>query len=307
MVGTMERAFRKAIRHNVIVIGRQILCPICQSLVNKNGEIAALNSFFAQLKKLETKPPSLSVPSVLGEIGIFKMDISLEAHRTHSRTVWFLDNFAKGAEISDITILVTHELIEPTATTLIDKKISFFQAKIDKKNQNDVFDIPLRQWHLMRYFPVFRYGGDLFDLSSCRMVPDVCSYYMLLFGKKRFNNVIYGTPISDRYSCNINSVCASAPNMERWMPELRGITDKELIADSSINLTYSEQGDRFFALLWFLLSTHLGAHEPKGIRLFKAMFADTSEDDDPTHINDSEPRPAIGLRIRVGLRSEGYG
>jgi hypothetical protein len=156
----------------------------------------------------------------------------------------------------------------------------------------------------MRYFPVFKYGKATFDLSSCRMVPDACSYYLLLFRKRRFSDLIYGTPDSIRCPCNINSVCASTPGMEKWMPKLRGMTNTELLANNPISLAYTKQGNRFFALLWFLLSTHYGAHEPQGIPLLEAMFQDVGEVDDSPPANCREPRPAIGLRIRVQLRSE---
>jgi hypothetical protein len=59
--------------------------------MNRNGEIASLDSFFGQLKKLEKRNFSLGVPSVLRGMGIFKMNISLEAYRTHHKTVRFLE------------------------------------------------------------------------------------------------------------------------------------------------------------------------------------------------------------------------
>lgn len=304
MVGSLERVFRRAIRYNVEDVGRHILCPVCQSMLNADDELEALNNLFKELKKLEKKPLILGIPPNLRNIGIFEMRVNVEVYKTHSRTVDFLGN-GKGAETSDLVILVTHEFSEPTATTLVDEKISFFQAKIETRK--DGFKITPRQWYLMRYWPEFSYKGRTFNLISCRKVPDICSFYLFLFRHRTFSNMIFGTPIpSRRNTCNINSVCMSTPWMGRLIPRLRSLTEKEILRNKPIDLPSMDQKqvDRFFGLLWFLFSTHLGVHDPQGICLMKTMFPKLFNKNDPPSDEEGEEKPSIGVKMRIQLRAE---
>lgn len=312
MVGSLERLFRQAIRHNAKDIGNNLLCPICRSMLNADSELEALEELFKELERLEKNPLKLGTPSNQRKFGISQMRINVAAYKTHSRTVGFLPN-NKGAETSDIVVLVTHEFLDPSATTLVDEKISFFQAKIEGRKGG--FKITPRQWHLMRYWPKFSYKGTTFDLISCRKVPDVCSFYLLLFRDRLFSDTIFGTqariktPYSNDYSkCSINSVCMSTPWMERVEPSLRNLTQKDLLLDKPIDLPFNEkeQTDRFFSLLWFLLSTHLGAHDPQGVDLIEKMFPNSFNKGDPPS-DKEEKRLSIGVKITVQLRTEsGY-
>ena len=310
VVGSLERLFRQAIRYNAEDIGNDLLCPICRSMLNADSELQALRELFKELKRLEKNPLRLGIPPNQRKFGIFLMRINVAAYKTHSRTVNFLPN-DKGAETSDIVVLVTHEFLDSSATTLVDEKISFFQAKIEGRKGG--FKITPRQWHLMRYWPKFSYGGTTFDLVSCKKVPDVCSFYLFLFRDKRFSDSIFGTqvriktPYSNKHSkCTINSVCMSTPWMERLEPSLKNLTQKDLLLDKAIDLSFNEmeQTDRFFSLFWFLLSTHLGAHDPRGVDLMKKMFPQAFNESDPPSDKEDEEKPSIGVKINVQLRTE---
>ena len=87
---------------------------------------------------------------------------------------------------------------------------------------------------------------------------------------------------------------------------LRNLTQKDLLLDKAIDLPFNEmeQTDRFFSLLWFLLSTHLGAHDPRGVDLMKKMFPQAfNKSDQPSDKEDKE-KPSIGVKIKVQLRTE---
>lgn len=310
VVGSLERLFRQAIRYNAEDIGNNLLCPICRSMLNADSELQALKELFKELKRLEKNPLRLDIPPNQRKFGIFQMRVNLEAYKTHSTTVNFLPK-GKGAESSDIVVLVTHEFLDPAVTTLVDEKISFFQAKIEARKGG--FKITPRQWYLMRYWPKFSYKGITFDLISCKKVPDVCSFYLFLFRDKRFRDTIFGTqsriktPYSSKYSkCALNSVCMSTPWMERVKPRLRNLTQEDLLVDKDIDLPFNEmeQTDRFFSLLWFLLSTHLGAHDPRGIDLMKTMFPQFFNKSDPPSDREDEEKPSIGVKINVQLKTE---
>lgn len=279
-------------------------------MLNADDELEALKELFKELKRLEKNPLSLRTPPDLSKFGIFLMRINLEAYKTHSRAVSFLPN-NKGAETSDVVVLVTHEFLDP-AVTLVDEKISFFQAKIETRK--DGFKITPRQWHLMRHWPEFRYKGETFELISCRRVPDVCSFYLFLFRDKSFTDTLFGTRWSviempyfiRRSKCTINSVCMSTPWMERLKPSLRNLKEKDLLLDKPVDLSFNEteQVDKFFRLLWFLFSTHLGVHDPRGVDLMKTMFPEAFNKHDPRSYGEDEEKPSIGVKITIQLRTE---
>jgi hypothetical protein len=300
MVGNLEQAVRQAIMYNAGDIGSKILCPLCRSLQHANRELGALDNFFQELNRLMKKPLSFKIPNSLKNTGISRMDVSIEAYKTHSRSVEFLIG-KKGAETSDIAMWVSHEYVEPSITTLVEERISFFQAKIESKD--DGFKITPRQWYLMRYWPEFVYKGTAYALRSCRRVPDVCSFYFFLFRRKifrdsflRLNNI-----------CEINSVCMSTPWMERVVPHLRDLDENELLLDRQIGmpLTDFQQGNGLYGLLWLLFLASLGANDLDGISLIKRMFPKFINKDDPSSEKDESERPSIGIKIRFQLKGEG--
>ena len=308
MVGSLERVFRQAIRYNVKEIGRNILCPICQSMLNADDEPEALNNLFKELTKLEDNPQILGIPPNLRSLGIFEMRVNVEVGKTHSRTVDFLGS-GRGAETSDLAILITHEFSEPTVTTLVDEKISFFQAKIESRKNG--FKIPSKQWYLMRYWPTFSYGGRTFDLISCRKVPDICSFYLFLFRHTTFSDIIFGTKIplrrnTKRSICDINSICMSTPWMGRLNPSFGSLTEEEILRNKPIALPSINQtdGDEFFRLLFLLFLTHLGVHDPQGICLMKTMFQKLLDKNDPPLDEEGEEKPSIGVKINIQLKTE---
>lgn len=304
-MGNLERIIRQAIRYNAEDIGSRILCPVCQSMHSATGELKALDSLFEELRRLMKNPQRFKIPPNLRSIGIFDMNISIEAYKTHSKTVDFLVG-KKGAETSDIAIWVSHEYVEPSLRMLVEEKISFFQTKMEKRNNG--FKITPRQWYLMRYWPEFTYGGTAYALKSCRKVPDVCSFYLFLFRRKVLEDSFFMTPNSSASNvCEVNSVCMSTPWMERLVPHLRNLNENEMLLDKEIDLplTNYRQGDGFYGLLWLLFLANLGTHDPDAICLIEQMFPELVNKKDPPSLENEEEKPSIGVRICVQLKGEG--
>lgn len=230
MVGSLERIFRRVLRDNAKKIGGKLLCPICKSMTNPKDEPSALYRFFNEMQNLGKRPLSLKIPDNLkNTFGVFGGKVIVNTFKTHSKTAWFdvsVNVRHIGAETSDIVFLVTHEYLTPRRKALVvDEKISFFQAKVEKNNR--LFEIKSRQWYLMRYWPKFSYKKKEFNLISCRRVPDICSFYLLILKRSTFNDSIFydRARISD---CRINSLSVSTPFMEERMPGLGTLSDDEL-------------------------------------------------------------------------------
>jgi hypothetical protein len=276
-------------------------------VINPSDEISTLNNFFSEMKKLEKNSLPLNIPNNLKAFGFYQGNIVVEAFKTHSRTAKFTvseNTKPIGAETSDIVFLITHEYISPNVKTLVDQKISFFQAKIEKNNR--LFKIKPRQWYLMRYWPIFSYKTRQFPLTSCRNVPDVCSFYLLLFRKNIFNHIFF-VDASDASNCDTNSVCLSTPYMEEKMPTLKALTRSQLIKNTGIPLRLGQKdGDGFLFLLWNLVLTYLGAHDPQGLELMTTMFLKASKENNPKPGKATNNRPSVGIKVNIQLKSEGF-
>jgi hypothetical protein len=148
-------------------IFRNFICPICDSLKNPKGEIEALQNLFDEVQRLSKNPLPLDIPADLQSSRIFGGHILLETFWTHKKTVRYMvpgHNKLVGAETSDMIFQVSHESLKPGELKLVDEKISFFQAKIERKS---TYEIKPKQWYLMRYWPDFHHGM-LFSLVNCR-------------------------------------------------------------------------------------------------------------------------------------------
>jgi len=186
--------------------------------------------------------------------------------------------------------------------TLVDEKTSFFQAKIEKNDGS--FKIKPRQWYLMRYWPNFFYKKKPFTLESCSKVPDVCSFYLLLFKK----NVLDYTFVDNSKTCNceINSVCLSTPYMEEKMPILKNLDRNGLVKNNDVSLRLTQKdGDGFIGMMWDLLLTHLGAHDSQGSMLMTTMFQEAFKASNPSPRKETRKRPSIGISVKVQLKTEG--
>lgn len=307
LIGSLERIFRRVLHNNAQEIGKKFLCPVCKSMANPRSEIKALDSFFDEIRKLEKSPLSLKVPNNLRAFGFYEGNVTVEAFKTHSRTAKFevSENDERiGAETSDIVFLVMHEYISPNAKIPVDEKISFFQAKIEKNDR--LFKITPRQWYLMRYWPEFLYKKRKFSLTSCRRVPDVCSFYLLLLRESAINVGIF-VDGSTAWNCETNSISLSTPYLEEKMPRLKKLSEDELLKNNDISVRLTQKdGDAFFGLLWHLLLTSLGAHDSSGVTLMKTMFPETSKENNPRPKKEIKEKPSVGVRVRVQLGTEGF-
>jgi hypothetical protein len=276
-------------------------------MTNPSDEISALEKLFDEVKKLEKNPLRLNIPPSLSSFRFFGGNVLMEAFKTHSRTAKFAvgeHTRPMGTETSDIVLLVTHEYVKPNARILVDEKISFFQAKIERKDR--LFKIKPRQWYLMRYWPNFSYKERQFILESCRRVPDVCSYYLLLSRKNSLSYSFYEDPKT--WKCRINSICLSTPYIDEKMPTLKNLKRSELLKNNDVSLRLTqEDGDGFLDLMWDLILTLLGAHDSKGLTLMTTMFPDTSKANNPGLGKENNERPSVGIRLRVQLKTEAEG
>jgi len=306
LIGSLEGVFRGVLYNNIQEIGDKFLCPMCRSMMDPKSEIEALDNFFHEAKKLENNPLSLRIPNNLRTYRFNKGTLTVEAFKTHKKTARFkISENAKrmGAETSDITFLVIHEYMRPQSKILVDEKISFFQMKIEKNNR--LFKITPRQWYLMRYWPRFLYKKRKFNLTSCRRVPDVCSFYLLLLKNSTlsYSSLIDGF---EAWNCETNSISLSVPYLEEKMPKLKNLREDELLKDNDISLRLTQRdGDGFFVLLRYLLLTYLGVHDSCGVTLMKAMFSETSIKNNPGSKNEFRESPSIGIKIKVQLETEG--
>ena len=305
LVGSLERIFRLVLFHNGPEIFKRLLCPVCNSLTNPKGEISSLGSLFNEVTNLGKTPLPLNVPDGLRGFGLFGGRVVLEAFWTHNKSVKFAvpgNNRQIRAETSDVVFLVSHEYLKPNAVTLVDEKISFFQAKLEKKNA--VFKIKPRQWHLMRYWPDFSYKGKQFALEVCRKVPDICSFYLLLF-KKNVYNYRFVAENSAHWNFETNSVCLSTPFMEEKIPKLKNLNRNDIVTNNDISLRLAQKdSDGFFDIMWDLLLTHLVAHDLPASMLMTTMFQDEPKRSNPGPSKDPNTRPTIGIRVRVQLKVE---
>lgn len=307
LIGSLEGVFRVVLYYNIQEIDDGFLCPICRSMMNPRSEKEALNNLFYETKKLENNPLSLKIPNSLKSYGVYGGAVNVEVFKTHKRTARFrVSENAKrmGAETSDITFLVVHEYVSPQSKILVDEKISFFQAKIEKDDR--LFEITPRQWYLMRYWPRFLYKRKKFDLISCRRVPDICSFYLLLL---KNNILIYNSFIDgfEAWRCETNSISLSVPYLGEKISNLKTLSEDELLKDNSISLRLTQKdGDGFFRSLWYLLLTYLGAHDSSGVDLMRTMFPETSKKNNPGPRKHLKESPSIGIRIKVQLKTEGF-
>lgn len=307
LIGSLEGVFRVVLFYNIQEINDGILRPMCLSMMNPRSEIEALDNFFYETKKLESNPLPLKIPNSLVSYGIHGGRVKVEVFKTHKKTARFrVSENAKlmGAETSDITFLVMHEYMSPQSVTLVDEKISFFQAKIEKNNR--LFKMKPRQWYLMRYWPRFLYKGRKFNLTSCRRVPDVCSFYLLLLKNDtlRFGSFIDGIEV---WHCETNSISLSVPYLGEKMPSLNNLGEDELLKDNDISLKLTQKdGDVFFRSLWYLFLTYLGTHDSSGVALMRTMFSEASKKNNPGPKMEFKESPSIGIRIRIQLKTEGF-
>jgi hypothetical protein len=305
LVGIVERFFKRVISYNSPEIFRRIVYPICNSLENPSGEIKALQNLFDRIYDLSKKPFPLNIPEGMNNYRIYSGRLTLETFWTHSKAVRYSipgSNRMIGAETSDIIFQVNHELIKPNALTLIDEKISYFQAKIEKKA---IFAIKPKQWYLMRYWPDFNYKNQLYSLKSSRRVPDVCSFYLLL---ARSIGICYryeiGDPLLEEYFTN--SFSLSTVFMENCLLRLKNLSSNDIVKNNNVNLRLTpRETDSFIDVLWLLLNTELGVTDVEASTMLNSMFIHAAANPgNPGPSEHPNKRPKIGIRLKVQLKSE---
>lgn len=308
----MERAFRKVLYINARDICDNIICPLSQSILNitpEENEENLLKRFFNKAKTIEGKPLRLLIPDSLRQIGIIGGDITLWSRKTHKKIIYyFLPKLGKpvGVETSDISIIVTYKLIKPQSSVIIDEKTSFFQVKVEREDSR--FQISLRQWYFMRYWPELWCRGKIFNLTSFRRTPDVGAFFLLCYRYKRFNNNIL-PKFPERLGCEINSLTLSTV----YMGERYNLTDKTTESKvlgnnrASIIVHVNKDGDGLFGTLWYIFLTHLGVQDPNAISLLKNMFPQISNNPNfGENMEENlfeEEKSSVCIHVQIRLKS----
>ena len=294
-------AFLRTLYHNINVICEKILRPLSDvfiSALQNVREEDLLKDFFKVASGIGTC--QLSIPRDVMALGILRGTIEVRAGKTHMRYVKICDPQYKGRlkkmETSDIVFLVSYRYAGPQLRAItIDERILFIQAKLEHGRK---FEIPAHQWLFMRFWPVFKYGGETFNLHVCRKFPDLCSFFLFILRNTFVDNL---SPVAHArlISHCVNAEVSSVLLMQNAYPSLG--------ANSTVRVSRMPVARGIFSFLWRLLIMRVGVHDLRAVdfmkKLFPQLFSSTNGGQ-PTEEAFLDERPVIGVHIVITMWGE---
>jgi len=199
-------------------------------------------------------------------------------------------------ETSDIVFLVSYRYVGPWLGTItIDERILFIHAKLEHGRG---FEIPAHQWLFMRFWPVFKYGGETFNLRVCREFPDLCSFFLFILRNTFIDNLspaVHARLISHSVNAKVSSVLL----MQNAYPSLG--------AKSTVRVSRIPVARGIFSFLWRLLIMRVGVHDLRAVDFMKKLFPQlfsSINGGEPTEEASLDERPTIGVHIVITMWSE---
>lgn len=218
---------------------------------------------------------------------------TLRAVKTHKRMVTFEYNRTRyKCETSDISFVVDYKYQQSSGSKsqLVSRTISFTQLKMGEKCGR--WRLAKNQLYFMRYWPLFTYGGKLFDIKEFRDHPDLGSFYVFIYRNICEIRYFYLSFLHSRFAVPVSDLEAV---LRRVFSPSDSNRDYERILDSSL---YGVTKIYLETFMWKTLLQDLGLFSKDAEAIVSELYPGLLDPDPPPE-KDEEIAEGFSVGVRI--------